>query len=107
MDSSLIPPHPPPPSVYFALMANDQVRRFINIHLHLQVACELPDTGRWEATASNQTMRLKQLLPLQAFFGLVLAHCREGVNEKITQLKIELSHKPLFTLMALCAGFPL
>ena len=27
-------PPPPPPSVYLALRAYDQVRRFINIHLH-------------------------------------------------------------------------
>ena len=32
MDSSLNPPSPT--SVYLALRANDQLRRFINIHLH-------------------------------------------------------------------------
>ena len=29
-----VPPLPPPPSVYLALRANDEVRRFLNIHLH-------------------------------------------------------------------------
>ena len=39
MESSLSAPNPPPipPSVYLALRANDQARRFINIHLHYMI----------------------------------------------------------------------
>ena len=34
VDGFIVECPPPPPSVYLALWANDQVRRFINIHLH-------------------------------------------------------------------------
>ena len=34
MDASVIAPHPLPLSVYLALSANDQVRRFMKMNLH-------------------------------------------------------------------------
>ena len=57
------PPHPPTPihthtpSVYFALRANDQVRRSVNIHLHYITSLALPREDDvdvlWVVTLAN------------------------------------------------------
>ena len=47
MDSLLSVPAPPPPSVYLALSANDQVRRFINILLHYMTYAQCLPSHAW------------------------------------------------------------
>ena len=68
---------PPPPSVYLALRANDQVRRFINNHLHYIIKGEGQDRQKLTKSMRQRYLTVMCKTHINAHPRTHLSQCQE------------------------------